>query len=137
MTTFDPKRNKDDRRIFSFCLSMMRKGIPSGLLCKLNLLAREVLAVDSNKTRLKLCGRSSFAKRRRADSLAVCSFCYRINCVGDYKCMRARFGAGERIERGKWIRHGMSSSLVENETPVCAPLLKMHILSEFERVKSS
>nr|AWD93614.1 nucleotide binding protein [Peach mosaic virus]QDR50347.1 putative nucleic acid-binding protein [Peach mosaic virus] len=137
MITFDPKRNKDDRKIFSFCLSMMRNGIPSGLLCKLNLLARDVLARDSNKVCLKLCGRSSFAKRRRADGLAVCSFCYRINCVGDYKCIRARFGAGERIEKGEWVRHGMSSSFIENETPVCAPSLRKHILDEFKRVKSS
>ncbi|QDR50351.1 putative nucleic acid-binding protein [Mexico trichovirus] len=132
MMEFNPKRNKDDRKIASFCIAMMRHGIPSGLLSVLNGLARRALRDEvGNKA---LCGLSSLAKKRRAKRLAVCSFCYRTNCVGDYKCAKSRNGLNSRFEKGEWIRRGKSSSIMLGDTPVCSFSLSKHIESEVGKI---
>nr|UCJ00362.1 putative nucleic acid-binding protein [Cherry mottle leaf virus]UCJ00366.1 putative nucleic acid-binding protein [Cherry mottle leaf virus] len=133
---FNPRSNKDDRRIFSLCLSMIRNGVPNGVLALINMRARSV--IESEKVKIdKLCGKSSLSKGRRAARLAICSFCYRTNCVGDYRCLKSRLGPSMRFEKAEWVKHGKSSSLFENETPVCSPSLRNHIEDELNRVEYS
>nr|UCJ00342.1 putative nucleic acid-binding protein [Cherry mottle leaf virus] len=134
--SFNPKSNKDDRRIFSLCLSMMRNGIPNGILALINIKARNV--INSEKVKVgKLCGKSSLSKGRRAVRLAICPFCYRTNCFDDYRCLRSRNGVNARFEKAEWVKYGKSSSLFESETPICAPSLRNHIEDEINRVKYS
>nr|UCJ00378.1 putative nucleic acid-binding protein [Cherry mottle leaf virus] len=134
--SFNPKNSKDDRRIFSLCLSMMRNGIPNGVLALINIRARNVINLEKVKVN-KLCGRSSLSKGRRAVRLAICSFCYRTNCVGDYRCLKSRNGVNARFEKAEWVKYGKSSSLFESETPICAPSLRNHIEDETNRVMHS
>nr|UCJ00354.1 putative nucleic acid-binding protein [Cherry mottle leaf virus] len=134
--SFNPRNNKDDRRIFSLCLSMMRNGIPNGVLAVINMKARCV--INSEKVKVnKLCGKSSLSKGRRAARLAICSFCYRTNCTGDYRCLKSRNGINARFEKAEWVKYGKSSSLFESETPICAPSLWNHIEDEMDRVRYS
>nr|UCJ00374.1 putative nucleic acid-binding protein [Cherry mottle leaf virus] len=133
---FDPRNNRDDRKIFSLCLSMMRSGIPSGVLALINIKARNVINLEKVRVN-KLCGRSSLSKGRRAARLAICSFCYRINCVGDYRCLKSRNSTNARFEKAEWVKYGKSSPLFESETPICAPSLRNYIENETNRVMYS
>ena len=96
-----------DRKLFWFSLSILRI-FPSDVHHMIMTKARDVRKLEIREQEAKpLCGRSSYAKRRRSKRLGACYHCGRIFHMKRYnKCSQPI--SGRATDRLNWIMYGQS-----------------------------
>jgi Viral nucleic acid binding len=124
-----------DNKLFWFSLSVLRI-FPSDVHAVIMRKARVVRKIEIREAQAEpLCGRSTFAKRRRAKRLGACKQCGRCFHMKKYNQCSEPI-SGRATDRLNWIVYGQSKDFPDTPS-YASPGLTRYVRQEVGRVTNN